>query len=172
MTYHNLTCRFRWQRGLRRRSYLPGHWNPGFESHTRLGCCVFCVVLSCVGRGLCDGLITHPKESYSVLIRLRRIRCEAAKVLTRIVELNPVCEASLWLKYALRLLNYTHKYVALLFLDRLRKCLNNFTKFYIYNHYISIAFPGSVSSSLISMGIIYFVSKNHIHTTKNIIRVF
>jgi hypothetical protein len=26
----------------------------------------FCVVLSCVGRGLCDGLITRPKESYRV----------------------------------------------------------------------------------------------------------
>jgi hypothetical protein len=24
------------------------------------------VVLSCVGRGLCDGLITHPEESYHV----------------------------------------------------------------------------------------------------------
>jgi hypothetical protein len=29
--------------------------------------CVFsCVVLSCVGRGLCDGLITRPKESCQV----------------------------------------------------------------------------------------------------------
>jgi hypothetical protein len=25
-----------------------------------------CVVLSCVGRGLCDGLITRPGESYRV----------------------------------------------------------------------------------------------------------
>jgi hypothetical protein len=25
-----------------------------------------CVVLSCVGRGLCDGLITRPEESYHV----------------------------------------------------------------------------------------------------------
>jgi hypothetical protein len=25
-----------------------------------------CVVLSCVGRGLCDGLITRPEESYRV----------------------------------------------------------------------------------------------------------
>jgi hypothetical protein len=24
------------------------------------------VVLSCVGRGLCDGLIAHPEESYRV----------------------------------------------------------------------------------------------------------
>jgi hypothetical protein len=31
------------------------------------------VVLSCVGRGLCDGLITRPEESYrvSVCVRLR-----------------------------------------------------------------------------------------------------
>jgi hypothetical protein len=30
--------------------------------------CLSClyVVLSCVGRGLCDGLITHPEESYCV----------------------------------------------------------------------------------------------------------
>jgi hypothetical protein len=26
------------------------------------------VVLSCVGRGLCDGLITHPEESYLVSV--------------------------------------------------------------------------------------------------------
>jgi hypothetical protein len=26
----------------------------------------FYVVLSCVGRGFCDGLITHPEESYRV----------------------------------------------------------------------------------------------------------
>jgi hypothetical protein len=27
-------------------------------------CVCFCVVLFCIGRGLCDGLITPPKESY------------------------------------------------------------------------------------------------------------
>jgi hypothetical protein len=32
------------------------------------------LVLFCVGRGLCDGLITHPKESYRVSIRLRNLR--------------------------------------------------------------------------------------------------
>jgi hypothetical protein len=41
-------------------------------------------VLPCVG--LCDGLITRPKESYRVLIRLLNFRGEAAKVLTRTVE--------------------------------------------------------------------------------------
>jgi hypothetical protein len=30
-------------------------------------CCLY-VVLSCVGRGLCDGLITHPEESYCVSV--------------------------------------------------------------------------------------------------------
>jgi hypothetical protein len=28
----------------------------------------FCVVLSCVGRGLCDGLITRPKEYYCMSV--------------------------------------------------------------------------------------------------------
>jgi hypothetical protein len=32
--------------------------------------CLSClyVVLSCVGRGLCDGLITRPEESYRVSV--------------------------------------------------------------------------------------------------------
>jgi hypothetical protein len=32
--------------------------------------CLLClyVVLSCVGRGLCDGLITRPEESYRVSV--------------------------------------------------------------------------------------------------------
>jgi hypothetical protein len=42
------------------------------------------VVLSCVGRGLSDGLVQRVLPS--VLIRLRNFRCEAAKVLTRTVE--------------------------------------------------------------------------------------
>jgi hypothetical protein len=46
--------------------------------------CLLClyVVLSCVGRGLCDGLITRPTESYHVSFALRNLRCEAVKVLT------------------------------------------------------------------------------------------
>jgi hypothetical protein len=31
------------------------------------GSCVY-IVLSCVGRGLCDGLITRPDESYRVCV--------------------------------------------------------------------------------------------------------
>jgi hypothetical protein len=42
-------------------------------------------VLSCVGRGLYDGLITSPKESYQVCT-LRNIQCEMVKVLSRTVE--------------------------------------------------------------------------------------
>jgi hypothetical protein len=45
-----------------------GCWDHGFEYSLRHGCLssYFCVVLSCVGRGLCEVLITHPKESYRV----------------------------------------------------------------------------------------------------------
>jgi hypothetical protein len=34
--------------------------------------CLLCfyVVLSCVGRGLCDGLITRPDESYRASVRV------------------------------------------------------------------------------------------------------
>jgi hypothetical protein len=35
-------------------------------SNPARGMDVFVSVLSCVGRGLCDGLITRPKESYRV----------------------------------------------------------------------------------------------------------
>jgi hypothetical protein len=47
---------------------MLGHWNRGFESRLRHGCLssTFCGVLSCLGRGHCDGLITCPKESYQV----------------------------------------------------------------------------------------------------------
>jgi hypothetical protein len=42
--------------------------------------CLLCfyVVLSCVGRGLCDGLITRPEESYRVsnCVLLRNLKRE------------------------------------------------------------------------------------------------
>jgi hypothetical protein len=41
-----------------------GCWGRGFESRSGHGC--LSVVLFCVGRGLCDGLITRPEESYRV----------------------------------------------------------------------------------------------------------
>jgi hypothetical protein len=31
-------------------------------------CCVYMLCLSCIGRGLCDGLITRPEESYRVSV--------------------------------------------------------------------------------------------------------
>jgi hypothetical protein len=42
-----------------------GCWDRGFESRPGHGCfsLVLYVVLSCVGRRLCDGLITRPEES-------------------------------------------------------------------------------------------------------------
>jgi len=59
-----LVCRSQWPRCLRRRSAaarLLRLWvriSPG----VRMFVCCECCVLS--GRGLCDGLITHPEESY------------------------------------------------------------------------------------------------------------
>jgi hypothetical protein len=43
-----------------------GCWGRGFESRSGHG--YLSVVLSCVGRGLCDGLITRPEESYHVSV--------------------------------------------------------------------------------------------------------
>jgi hypothetical protein len=58
--------RFRWPRGLRLKTWLRGYWDHGYESRSGYACLFlcFCVVLSC--RGLCDGLITRPEESYRV----------------------------------------------------------------------------------------------------------
>jgi hypothetical protein len=63
-------CRTQWPRGLRRRS--AASWLLGSRLQIPLGawmfvCCLY-VVLSCVGRGLCDGLIIHPEESYCVSV--------------------------------------------------------------------------------------------------------
>jgi hypothetical protein len=60
--------RSRWPRCLRRRSAVA--WLLGSRVRIPLGAWMFVsclyVVLSCVGRGLCDGLITRPEESYRV----------------------------------------------------------------------------------------------------------
>jgi hypothetical protein len=60
--------RFQWPRGLRRRSAAA--WLLGSRVRIPLGTWMFVscfyVVLSCAGRGLCDGLITRPEESYRV----------------------------------------------------------------------------------------------------------
>jgi hypothetical protein len=49
--------RSQWPCGLRRGSWPVGCWDRGFESRSRHGClsASFCVVLSCVGRGLATG---------------------------------------------------------------------------------------------------------------------
>jgi hypothetical protein len=60
---YQLQSRSQWPHGLRR---PLGCWGRGFESHSGHGC--VSVVLSCVGRGLCDGLITRPEESYRVSV--------------------------------------------------------------------------------------------------------
>jgi hypothetical protein len=43
-----------------------GCWGRGFKSLLEHGC--LSVVLSCVGGGLCDRLITRPEESYRVSV--------------------------------------------------------------------------------------------------------
>jgi hypothetical protein len=53
----NIKCRSQWPCGLRRGSWPVGCWDRGFESRSRHGrlSASFCVVLSCVGRGLATG---------------------------------------------------------------------------------------------------------------------
>jgi hypothetical protein len=46
----------------------------GFKSRSEHGCLY--VVLSCVCRGLCDGLITRPEESYRVSVCVWSIKCQ------------------------------------------------------------------------------------------------
>jgi hypothetical protein len=45
-----------------------GCWDHGFNPAEGMDVCLLClyVVLSCVGRGLCDGLIARPEESNRV----------------------------------------------------------------------------------------------------------
>jgi hypothetical protein len=61
-----MISRSQWLRGLR----PLGCWGRVFESRSSMDVCLLClyVVLSCVGRGLCDELITHPEESYRVSV--------------------------------------------------------------------------------------------------------
>jgi hypothetical protein len=52
----DIYCLFQWPHGLRRRPWTRGSWDRGFES------CLSHGYVSCVGRGLCDELITRPKS--------------------------------------------------------------------------------------------------------------
>jgi hypothetical protein len=66
----NIMSRSRWPRDLkRRRSWPLGYWDRGFESLPGHGCLslCFCVVLSCLDTGLCNGLITRPKSPITCL---------------------------------------------------------------------------------------------------------
>jgi hypothetical protein len=55
-----------WSRSVRRRSAAT--WLLGSRGRIPLGHGCLSVVLSCVGRGLCDGPITGPEESYRVSV--------------------------------------------------------------------------------------------------------
>jgi len=48
----------------------------------KLGLCLY-VVLSCVGRGLCEELILHPKESYPMSDKIQKPRKGIGKRGTR-----------------------------------------------------------------------------------------
>jgi hypothetical protein len=46
---------------------LLGSWvRIKLETWIKILCVCFCFMLSCIGRGLCDGLKTRPKDSYQV----------------------------------------------------------------------------------------------------------
>jgi hypothetical protein len=68
------------------RSKVCGRLIAGMEGSNPargMDVCLLClyVVLSCVGRGLCDGLITHPEESYRVCVYvIKKPQKEEAKV--------------------------------------------------------------------------------------------
>jgi len=87
------TCRSQWPRGLRRRSTAarrlrlwfripPGAW--------MFVCCEFCVLS---GRGLCDGLIIRPGESYRlwrvVVCDLETSKMRRLKPATGLWEIQP-----------------------------------------------------------------------------------
>ena len=90
---YTLECRSQWPRGLRRRSTAarpvrlwvripPGAW---------MFVCCECCVLS--GRGLCDGLITRPEESYRmwcvVVCDLETSKIRRLKPATRLWKIQP-----------------------------------------------------------------------------------
>jgi hypothetical protein len=86
-------CRARWPHGLRRMSWPLGCWDRRFEfcwGAWILSLCLY-ILLSYVGRDLCDELIPHPKEFYPVSNKIQspneRHRKKSINVLTRKIEL-------------------------------------------------------------------------------------
>jgi hypothetical protein len=77
---HILSLPSRWQRSLTRR--YAAVWLLAYRVRIPLWALMFVrlfclhVVLSCVGRGLCDGLTTRPEESYRVSVWLRNLDTE------------------------------------------------------------------------------------------------
>jgi hypothetical protein len=80
--YQNLNAalmmhyRCQWPRGLSRRSAPSACWDCGIESHRRHGC-LSCTVFVLPGRGLCDGPIPRPEESYRLWYVLE---CDQMKI--------------------------------------------------------------------------------------------
>jgi hypothetical protein len=66
---------FQWPRGLRRRFDRLDADTVAYESRLMHGCLCFCVVLSCLGRGLYDGRSLVQKCSTKCLNTLRKIPC-------------------------------------------------------------------------------------------------
>jgi hypothetical protein len=84
-------CRSQWPHGLSRRSSavrLPRLW---FESHRGMDVCPECCVLS--GRGLRDGFITRPEESYPlwciVVCDLETLKTRRLKPATGLRKIQP-----------------------------------------------------------------------------------
>jgi hypothetical protein len=69
-----LAERSRWPRGLMSRSWPLGRWDSGFESRWDMDVCLLCVdvVLCSVDRGLCDKLMSRPKDSYPVSNKIQK----------------------------------------------------------------------------------------------------
>jgi hypothetical protein len=67
--------RSRWQPGLERRTWSLSYWGRGFKSSSGHGCLsvCYCVVLSCVGRGFCNGLILV-QRSPTACLRITKLQ--------------------------------------------------------------------------------------------------
>jgi hypothetical protein len=74
LTVSKEVCRSRWPRGLRRTSAAARLLGIACSNPTEgmdVCLCLY-VVLCCVGRGFCDGLIIHTEVSYRVSMSIQR----------------------------------------------------------------------------------------------------